>query len=236
MRGHLRSSGTRARGTPVRVAVAILAALACAAGASAAQPGGAPGSSEGGARWYSLGLLTGSVKLDPSLANYQWDVTPRFAWGGQAMAGQGRWALGARVLQTQTTQSANLGGATGGPTVRETSWELVGNARWARAYGVDLLALGSTGLVHLGYHPDQMTIDASGTPIVVDFKSVNQWIAGAGLAARRSIGGGWSAGAETEWRRFEMDTAHRNGNAIETRRESFDDWSVRLELARRIGR
>src|SRR5262249_3872835 len=144
-------------------------------------------------RWCSLGLLTGSVKLDPALANYSWDVTPRIAWGGQAMAGEGRWALGARVLQTQTIQTTNVTNAPGDLRVRETSCELVGNARWARAFGVELLALGSTGLAHLGYHPDQMTIDVSGTPLVVDFRPVNQWIAGAGLGARRAVGGGWTA-------------------------------------------
>jgi len=214
------------------VAAAWLALLCATPGAGDASPA----SDAANARWYSLGVLTGSVRLDPALANYQWDVTPRFAWGGQAMAGQGRWALGARVLQTQTTQSVNVTGLGNGPTVRETSWELVGNARLLSPLSVELLALGSTGLLHLGYHPDQTTIDVSGTPVVVDFKPVDQWISGAGLVARKAIAGPWQAGAEAEWRRFSMDTAHRNGNAIETRRESFDDWSVRFELARRIGR
>ena len=230
MRGRLRSSGTRARGAPIArlAAIALLLALAVPAAAFAA-------ANDPNARWYSVGLLTGSVKLDASLANYQWDVTPRMAWGGQAMASQGPWALGARVLQTQTTQAASVSG-TGGPEVRETSGELVGNARLLRPWGVEVLALASTGLVHLGYHPDEMTLDVSGTPVVVDFKPVNQWIAGAGLTARRAVSGPWQAGAEVEWRRFSMDTAHRNGNSIETRREAFDDWSIRLELARRIGR
>jgi len=236
MRGRLRSSGTRARGTPFRVAaiVALLLALASGAGrrANAAENSTPPD----GARWYSLGLLTGSIRLDPALANYQWDVTPRFAWGGQAMAGQGRWALGARMLETQTTQTANVGGTSGGPEVRATSWELVGNARLARSFGVELLALASGGLLHLGYHPDQMTIDVSGTPVVVAFRPIDEWIGGAGLGARRELLGAWRAGAELEWRRFSMDTAHRNGSVIETQRQSFDDWSVRLELARRFGR
>lgn len=229
MRGRLRSSGTRARGAPfARLAAIALIALACLPSAARAA------TNDSNSRWYSLGLLTGSVKLDASLANYQWDVTPRVAWGGQAMAGQGPWALGARVLQTQTTQATGVGGAS--PTVRETSCELVGNARLLRPFGVEVLALASTGLVHLGYHPDEMTLDVSGTPVVVDFKPVNQWIAGAGMSARRAVSGPWQAGAEVEWRRFSMDTAHRNGNSIETRREAFDDWSIRLELARRIGR
>lgn len=235
MRGHLRSSGTRARGTPFRLApiVALVALLILRARPSAAADSPA---SPGDGRWYSLGLLSGSIRLDPALANYQWDVSPRFAWGGQAMAGQSRWALGARVLETQTTQSANVTGSGGGPEVRATSWELVGNARLAKPFGVEVLALASGGLLHLGYHPDQMTIDVSGTPVTVDFQPIDEWIGGAGLAARHALVGPWRAGAELELRRFSMDTAHRNGSVIETQRQAFDDWSVRLELARRFGR
>jgi hypothetical protein len=235
MRGRLRSSGTRARGTPLRVA-ALLAALSLGVARPArAQNLDAHATTNENTRWYSLGILTGSIRLDPALANYQWDVTPRLAWGGQVMAGEGRWALGPRVLATQTTQGSGVSG-TSGPVVHATSWELVGNARLAKPLGVELLALGSSGLLHLGYQPDQMTLDVSGTPVVVDFHPIDEWIGGAGLAARRELVGPWRAGLEGEWRRFSMDTAHRNGSVIETQRQSFDDWSIRLELARRFGR
>jgi hypothetical protein len=36
---------------------------------------------------------------------------------------------------------------------------------------------------------------------------------------------------EVERRYFALDTAHRNGATIEYSRQSFGDWSARLELA-----
>jgi len=60
---------------------------------------------------------------------------------------------------------------------------------------------------------------------------VNEWIGGAGVALRRPFRGPWAAGVELDHRLFALDTAHRNGSVIEYKRQTFGDWSARLELA-----
>jgi len=66
----------------------------------------------------------------------------------------------------------------------------------------------------------------------VALEPVSTWNAGAGIAARRVIAGPWSAGLELEGRVFPVEAAHRNADTIVTGRETFGDWSARLELAR----
>jgi hypothetical protein len=56
------------------------------------------------------------------------------------------------------------------------------------------------------------------------------------VALRHALPGPWSTGLEVERRVFGLDTAHRNGSVIEERRETFGEWSVRLEVARWFGR
>ncbi len=186
----------------------------------------------GGTRgpWLSVGVLTGTTQLDAELADYQWITTPRMAWGAQALVGTGRFATGMRLWRTQTTQSIGDWGPA--PTVRATSWELVGEGRLAEAWGTRLLATLGAGRLHLGYDPDRITIQPSGpgTEIVVDLLPVNEWIAGAGLALRRKVMARWTVGLAADHRIFGLDTAHRVGDAIVVGRETFGDWSARVEL------
>jgi hypothetical protein len=184
--------------------------------------------------WLSLGLLAGSVLSDPRLANYQWDTSPRPAWGAQALLGRGGLAAGARLWRTQTTQRIDLPGATVEPTVGLTSLELVGMGRLAAIAGAEILLTADVGRLHLGFDPDQISIPTSGpgSPIVVPFAPVNEWTGGAGLAFRRRLGPGWSLGLGVDREFFGLDTAHRSGAAVVYQRESLGDWSARLELAR----
>jgi len=166
------------------------------------------------------------------LADYQWDTTPRAAWGFQALGGAGRFATGLRLWSTRTRQTidASQGSSV---AVQATTWELVGRGRLGTVWSTQVLATASAGLLHLGYTPDRITLASygGGTPIVVDLEPMNEWIAGGGLAFRRSLARTWTAGLEVEHRIFGLDTAHRNGDAIEVGRESFDDWSARFEFA-----
>ncbi|MGH7731090.1 MAG: hypothetical protein ACRENJ_07555 [Candidatus Eiseniibacteriota bacterium] len=192
------------------------------------------GASNGG--WISIALLAGSTQFDAGLADYQWDTSPRFAWGVRALVGRGRFAGGLRVWRAVSVQSiGDLGEA---PEVRATSWELVGEGRLAEVRGTRVLATAGAGRLHLGYEPDRITIQPPGapSPIVVDLAPVGAWIGGAGLALRREVVAGWTAGLGVEARVFSIDTAHRAGNVIVNTRETFGDWSARFELARQIGR
>jgi hypothetical protein len=78
-----------------------------------------------------------------------------------------------------------------------------------------------------------VTIDTGGPePVNVTFRPIDEWIAGGGMAFTRPLSAGWSAGLEIDRRVFRMDTAHRNGSVIEYRRDTFGDWSARVEIAR----
>jgi len=216
----------------------VAALLACGVGASPACADGVPSDPAGhGEPWYSLGAWSGSSKPDEALSNYQWNTLPRAAWGVQARAGRGPAALGVRFGRTQTTQTMQLPAGDQVSRVGMTSLELVGEGRFAHVAGLDLAATASAGWLRLGYSPDHLSIDpGTGSPIEVRFDPVNEWIAGGGIALQRPLAGPWFAGLNVDHRIFRMDTAHRNGSEIEYRRETFGDWSARLELSWAHGR
>ncbi len=231
-----RATGTRCGGhRPLVVTAGIGALLLATAGGALAASGDDAGDSvrDPGGRWFSIGLMSGSTRMDTALSDYRWDMTPRVDWGAQALVGRGRFATGLRVWRAQTTQRIDPSDATSAAGVSATSTEVVGHGRFVTALGCELMGVASTGLLHLGYHPDRVTVAPSGggTPIAVDLAAVNEWTGGAGLAVRRPLGGTWAAGVEVEHSLYALDTAHRNGSTIEYGRQSFGDWSARLELA-----
>lgn len=219
-----RTTGSSRGGRRPLAVTAGLGALLLAAPVAAADGPAASG------RWFSIGVLGGSTRLDDGLTDFQWDVTPRMDWGAQALVGGGRFGTGLRLWRTRSTQQIDPSAAA---TVHATSTELVGRGRVASVLGCDVMGVASAGMLHLGYQPDQVTVTPTGGggPITVDLKAVNEWIGGAGLALRRPLGGPWAAGLEMDRRFFALDTAHRNGTVIEYGRRTFGDWSARLELA-----
>ena len=228
-----RGLGVAAGGVALLVAVADRASTASGDPTSpafdASEATGRP--AEGPGPWLSIGLLTGTTQLDAGLADYQWNTTLRLAGGAQALAGTGRFAAGLRLWRTRTTQA--VGGLAAPLDVRATSFELVGEAALAEKWGARLLATAGAGRLHIGYDPDQITIQPTGPSpaVVVDFAPVDAWIGGGGLALRRPLAKHWTAGIGVDHRVFALDTAHRVGTAIALGRETFGDWSARLELA-----
>jgi len=214
------------------LAVLSLAVLAPAAAASELAPEGALGRH----RWVSLGVVSGWVKPDSKLADYQWDTSPRWTLGGEALGGLGRVALGLRLLRSETTQTLGAFAAPGEASVRSTTWELVGRVRLASLGRMDVLATAGGGLLHMGYAPDRIQVDAgTGALIAVELEPIDEWTASAGLAVERALAGRWVAGLGVEHRVFSMDTAHRSGAEIVSATESFHGWSARLGLAWRYG-
>jgi hypothetical protein len=165
------------------------------------------------------------------LADYQWDTTPRVAWGVRALVGRGRVAGGVRIWQARSTQA--IGDLGPSPAIHATSRELVVEGRLAELLGTEVLVTAGAGRLRLGYHPDRITIQPPGpvSPVVVDLEPVGAWIGGGGLALRRAVAPSWSLGLGVDTRAFALDTAHRAGDAIVYARESFGDWSARVELA-----
>ena len=219
--------------------------LACAswllAGAVAAhaQPGITPSPTtapddppRGAEVWFSIGLVGGITQLSRSLADYQWNTTARPSWGAQALAGGERCSGGARLWSTHTRQ--DLGDVAAASSVQVTSGELLGECRLGRARGTEILGRASGGWLHVGYHPDQVTFQPSGGggSIVVDLAPIDTWTAGGGLGLRRPLGPRWSVGMAFEARAFGMETARSVGGTVEVGRETFRDWSARVELSR----
>jgi hypothetical protein len=218
--------GRRAAGPAVAIAAGLALGLAPAAAARAGTDRAADGV------WFSAGALAGSSLPDATLESYQWDTRAQMAWGAQGLAGRGPLAAGLRLWRSRTTQRLGLPGTSEQAKVRSTSVELVGQGRLATVWGTDLHAIASVGRLHLGYQPDRVAFDpGTGSPIVVELGPVDEWIAGGGLALRRPLAGPWTVGLEADLRFFGLDAAHRNGSAIEYRRESFGEWGARFELA-----
>jgi opacity protein-like surface antigen len=222
---------------------AALLALAIGSGAAAADdaapvagPMEAPAAASParGTAWLSVGLLAGGMLADSRLADYQWDTSPRPAWGAQALAGRGPLACGARLWSAQTTQRIDLPGSSVEPRVRLTSVELVGMGRVATLGSSEILISGDVGRLHLGYDPDQITLPGPGIPIIVQFSAVDEWTGGGGVGVRRGFGPRWSLALGVEHDFFGLDTAHRSGAAVVYGRESLGDWSAHLEVARRF--
>jgi hypothetical protein len=180
---------------------------------------------------FALGLMTGSTLPDARLSSYQWDTRPQMAWGAQALAGTSRFSGGLRVWSTGTTQNLGLPEQ---PTahVRTTSYDLVGRGVVARGLGFDLLALGSVGRMHMSYQPGHVTTDVGGVPTVITLAPIEEWSGGGGLAVEHRVAGTWSVGAAVERRLFGLDTAHTSGGSVVEGRESFGDWTARVEIAR----
>src|SRR5262245_56083647 len=181
--------------------------------------------------WFGAALLAGSTLIDPHFSDFQWDIEPRAAWGAEVMAGRGPWVSGLRVWRATSTQSIGQPGAESADVALTTA-EVFGQRRIAGFLGAELFTTASAGGLWLGYRPDQVTFTPSGgLPITVDLDPIHEWTAGAGLAVRRPCAGPWSMSLAVDYQVFGLDTTHRNGNQIETNRESFGDWSARLGFA-----
>lgn len=202
-----------------------VAAFACALAAGPVHAGSGA--------WISTGVLAGSTRFDAHLADYQWDLSPRAAWGAEVLAGVGRVSAGARVWRAGAQQELALADVPN-PDVSATSLELVARARVASPLGVDVNVAGSAGRLAFGWSPDRLVLPASGggAPIEVVLAPVHEWTGTAGLALERAIAGPWRAGLQVERRVFGLDTAHRAGTTVVRERESFGEWSARFSLAR----
>ena len=91
--------------------------------------------------------------------------------------------------------------------------------------------------MHLGYQPDRVVLSLPGSGTTeIALGPVDEWIWGGGLAATRPLAGPFDAGVEVDYRVFSLETAHRDGAAIELGRESFGEWGARLSIAWRSRR
>jgi hypothetical protein len=185
------------------------------------------------ASWLGVGPYGGALFLDPHLSDYRWDVSPQAVWGIQGMVRRDRFGIGVRAWRSGTTQSTGILGASETPEVSLTGFELVAEPRLASCWGTHLFALASGGLLHIGYSPDRLVIDdlGGGAPLEVELEPIDEWQAGLGLALRRALPGRATLGVAVERSMLRLDTAHRAGDEVVYDRETFGNWTVRLELS-----
>ena len=234
-----RGKGFRARGRAAawresrrRAAPVLVAGAIALVGPAWARAEGSSSTAPPERHWVSVGAHTGWLQPDSKLADYQWDTSPRWTLGGEALGGLGRFAAGLRVQRFETVQELGALATPPAAAVRATSSEATAKVRVASVGRIDLLVTAGAGLLHLTYAPDRAQVDAgTGTPIAVTLRPIDEWIGGVGVAFERPIAGPWRTGLTLEQRVFSMETAHRNGPDIERRSESFDGWSAKLGLA-----
>jgi hypothetical protein len=182
---------------------------------------------------WSLGISGGTTRFDTHLADYQWNLSPRPAWGVQAGASLGRLGLALRASTSSATQHVDA--SVPDPVVRVTTVDLAGELEAARPFGFAVLARASGGRVALTYTPDHAELGTGSGTTSVELAPVHAWSWGIGAAVRRELASRWSATLAFERQAFAFDTAHRTGSSVTVASEGFGNWNGRFELARVFG-
>ena len=185
-----------------------------------------------------VGPIAGSLYLDSHLLDYRWDTSPRSLWGVSGTTKLGPFGTGVRVWRATTSQDSGIPGESIVPAVKMTVTEAIGEYRVVQLRSMRVVSSASIGRLHLGYTPDQVTFGGGGAggDIEVDFRPIDEWIMGAGLTLRHRLFGGFDAGVGVDRRWFRLDTAHRAGDDIVNERETFGNWTARIELTHQIFR
>jgi hypothetical protein len=209
------------------------ARAACAAGVVCVLLAGLPPRVEAQtAVWAAVGPTAGGLGLDPDLADYRWDTRPAAQWGARALVGRGPLAVGIQAWRAGTTQGTGLPEADTAPHVALTSLAAVALARVAAPLGCEVWLGCQAGRLHATWEPGELVVAAAGgEPVTVHFNDVEEWCLGVVVEVERQLGHGLVASAQAERSGFALDTAHRNGDAIEFGRDRFAAWSARLQLA-----
>jgi hypothetical protein len=205
---------------------AALAALAMWVSPALAQ-----GDETRAAAWrVSIAPVIGALALDSHLGDYQWDTSVAIQPGLRVALHHTRYAAALRTSWSGTQQSTGLAGENAAPEVHMTQLDLVLEGRIAAWKRVELWGSGHGGRLFLGYDPDEMTVDAGGSPVTVSFDPITEWCYGLGIGFRGDVARHLALGLQLDRSTFHLDTAHRSGDEIVEARESFSNWSVSLAL------
>lgn len=177
----------------------------------------------------------GAFALDSSLRDFRFDPSASPLYGVHAFATAGRFEPGVRVWRSSSRQDPGIPGDDTQLDVSLTVVEATVAVRLARIAGFRLLANGSAGTLSMSWTPAELEVDLGlAEPTVVEFSRVSETIWGAGVTVRRSVLAGFdvAVGADRTW--FQLDTAHRRGDEIVTSRDTFGNWTARVELSRSL--
>ena len=181
-----------------------------------------------------VSLSAGRTLPDAHLADYQWDVTPRAAWGGELGITDDAWSGGVALRTWGTTQAVDAR-AEGPVAVRLTSVQPRLERRVLSAGGTTLAARAGFGALRVGYAPARVTLATGGAPVEVRFLPSWTWLATAGLSLDRPLAAGLAVGLGVERSLYPLDTTHRRGDTFLERREYFGGWTVDGRLTWRGG-
>lgn len=177
----------------------------------------------------------GALALDSSLRDFRFETNTSPLYGLHAFVNFGRLVPGVRVWRSSSQQNTGIPGDDTQLDVSLTAVEATAAVRLAKIAGFRLLANGSAGTISMSWTPAELEVDLGlAEPTVVEFSRVSETIWGAGITVRRSVLAGFdvAVGADRTW--FQLDTAHRRGNEIVTSRDTFGNWTARVELSRSL--
>lgn len=211
-----------------RTRVGIATALVISAMVRVAHAQSAPDASES---WrISIAPAVGILMFDSHLADYRWDTSLSVQPGLRIGVHHSRYSAALRTSWSATDQPTGLIGESTVPRVHMTQLDLALEGRIASLARTELWGSAHGGRMFLGYEPDQMTVDAGGSPVTVAFDPIDEWCYGAGIAFRRDLARHLALGLQLDGTGFQLDTAHRSGNEIVESREGFVNWSLSLAL------
>lgn len=181
----------------------------------------------------NAGPFAGGILYDARLDDYRWDTRPALQSGVQATLYRGRVGAGARVWRASTTQSTGIPGETTAPRVNLTATEMTGAVRVLGVRGIAVWGTAHGGRLHLGYAPDHATFDVGGSigTVSVDYRPIDEWIYGAGMAVRGDVTRRLAVSIRAERSNFSLDAAHRAGTEIVESRERFATWAFCVQLS-----
>ncbi len=181
----------------------------------------------------SVDGFVGPTSLDTSFASYRWDVGPRASWTARIRARRGRMAVAARIGRTHATQASGIPGADADVSVALTSLDLQAQLRLFSIARCDAMAHLASGRMHLGWRPDEseVALPGSGERVSVRYAPVDEWVASVGMSLERDVTASMAAVVEVEGQWFDLDTMHRAGGSLESGRERFGNWALRVGLS-----
>lgn len=206
----------------------LFAAPATFAGSASPDPG------EGRGGWrLAAGVFAGGLMVDKELENYRWDTRPSALTGVEVTLLRGRFAAGARLWGSHTTQASGIPGESQAPRVNLTGVGVLGRVRVLKLNVVELWGSGYAGRLHLGYDPDRLSFDPGGPaePITVVYDPISEWEFAYGAQLRGEPTRQLGLAIEAVRSAFALDTAHRRGDEIVQSREWFHSWSIQLSVS-----
>lgn len=185
------------------------------------------------AEWrMGVSAYAGSRVLDERLDDYRWDVRPAPVLGLEGIARRGRAEFALAVERSSTEQALGLPGTTVAPRVDLTQVALRGRFHFFSLGPVAFSAGAGLGRMHLGWQPDALEVEVEGiaAPLQIDYAPVDTWRRELAIGAEWRLTHSLALGLVGEQSWFDLDTAHRAGDAIVDQNETFSSLDFRLHL------